>query len=75
MNRSAANKSASSVSSGSYMPQTPAGTVLFELAAETEDNAWLNLIYYAGHMPYNTKDNLIRRGYKVLFWKVSHERL
>ena len=45
MNRSAANKS---VSSGSYMPQTPAGTVLFELATETEDNAWLNLIYFVG---------------------------
>ena len=72
MNGSDVNKS---ISSGSYIPETPAGTILFELAAETEDQAWLHLIYYASYMPYKTKDNFIRRGYKVLFWRVSHERL
>jgi len=48
-----------------YVPITPGGTVLIELAAETEDGAWTKLINDASHMPYKTKQNFINRGYTI----------
>jgi hypothetical protein len=56
---------------GKFFPETPAGTVLMELGANTEDKAWSNLLKDAAHMPYKTKDNFIKRGYKVTFWTLQ----
>jgi hypothetical protein len=49
----------------SWVPVTPAGSLLFHLEAETEDAAWQNLLKDAAHMPYNGKDGFYERGYRV----------
>ena len=49
-----------------YIPETPAGTLLFELEAKTEQGAWDKLRNATKHMPYKNKADLIKRGYKVL---------
>lgn len=55
-----------------YIPSTPAGTILTWLARDTEDAAWEALLKDAAHMPYRTKENFIKRGYKVdLFTPVA----
>ena len=53
----------------SYFPETPAGTVLMHLKSKTEEEAWKKLLKDAAHMPYKTKENFIKRGYKVLRWE------
>lgn len=53
-----------------YIPETPAGTVLVHLQANTEEKAWKNLMIDSAHMPYKTKENYIRRGYKVEEWEI-----
>jgi hypothetical protein len=52
-----------------YMPFTPAGTPLDHLAADTETEAWENLLEDAKHMPYRTQENFQKRGYSVLPWE------
>ena len=49
-----------------YFPETPAGTVLINLRAKTEQGAWDKLMHEARHMPYRNKTEFIERGYKVL---------
>ena len=49
----------------SYIPITPGGTLLFDLKAKTEEQAWRNLLKAAAHMPYKTKERFIARGYTV----------
>lgn len=48
-----------------YMPVTPGGTVCDWLEADTEEQAWENLLKEASHMPYKTKENFKLRGYTV----------
>lgn len=48
-----------------WMPRTPAGTALMDLAANTEMGAWANLRFATAHMPYKTVDDLKERGYLV----------
>lgn len=47
------------------MPVTPGGTVCDWLEADTEEQAWENLLKEASHMPYKTKENFKLRGYTV----------
>jgi hypothetical protein len=51
-----------------FVPETPGGSVLMNLAANTEDQAWKNLMRDAAHMPYKTKEGFVNRGYKVSLW-------
>lgn len=61
-----------------FIPVTPAGTpVIWSAgsrgpgklnAAQTEDEAWANLLADAAHMPYRNKADLIERGYTVESW-------
>lgn len=51
-----------------YVPITLAGTPCTWLERQSEDEAWAALLKDAAHMPYKTKDNLIRRGYTVEKW-------
>jgi hypothetical protein len=58
---------------GTYIPETPGGTVLAHLEAKTEEKAWANLLRDAAHMPYKGVTGFQKRGYKVLFWEeVDH---
>lgn len=52
-----------------YIPITPGGTPLLHLGAYTEDKAWENLMIEAAHMPYESKEAFIRRGYEV--WEMQ----
>jgi hypothetical protein len=54
---------------GAFVPETPAGTVLFDLRAKTEERAWANLLREAAHMPYQGIEGFKRRGYKVEWWE------
>lgn len=54
-----------------YVPATPAGTVLFHLAAKTEQKAWENLLKDAAHMPYKGIEGFKARGYTVELWEVA----
>jgi hypothetical protein len=48
-----------------YYPVTPGGTVCDWLESKTEDEAWVKLLKDAAHMPYENKQEFIRRGYEV----------
>ena len=52
-----------------YIPVTPGGTVLFDLRAKTEVEAWKNLMKDAAHMPYRTIENFKARGYTIDEWQ------
>jgi hypothetical protein len=54
---------------GSWIPSTPAGTLLPWLEAPTEAKAWANLLKDAAHMPYRGIEGFKRRGYTVDFWE------
>lgn len=49
-----------------FVPFTPAGSMLAHLEADSEEQAWDNLMEDAAHMPYPDKDAFINRGYEVL---------
>lgn len=51
-----------------WIPETPAGSMLAHLEADTEDQAWLNLLEDAKHMPYDGIQGFKERGYKVERW-------
>lgn len=48
-----------------FIPMTPAGTVLADCEASTEDGAWKNLMKAAAHMPYTGQAEFEKRGYTV----------
>jgi len=48
-----------------YVPRTPAGSLLPQCAARTEEGAWQNLMREAAHMPYPDKAAFVARGYTV----------
>lgn len=48
-----------------YYPVTPAGTLLTDLGATTEEQAWENLLSQAAHMPYKGIDGFKLRGYTI----------
>ena len=48
-----------------WIPSTPAGTVLAHLEAPTQDEAWENLLKDAAHMPYEGRSGFADRGYTV----------
>ncbi len=48
-----------------YIPVTPAGTMVPHLERNTEDEAWEALLEEASHMPYAGKQGFIERGYTV----------
>jgi len=52
-----------------YIPVTPGGTPCTWLESLTEDDAWAKLLHDARHMPYKTKENFQKRGYKVERWE------
>lgn len=47
-----------------FFPITPAGTVLATLKANTEEQAWANLLRDVGEL-YPSREELERRGYTV----------
>jgi hypothetical protein len=49
----------------SFIPVTPAGTLLVGLAADTEAEAVRRLLKDAAHMPYRTWENFQKRGYVI----------
>ena len=49
----------------SFIPQTPAGTLVTGLAADTEEEAIRRLLIDAAHMPYGTWENFQKRGYSI----------
>lgn len=49
-----------------YIPATPAGTLLMHLSACSEDLAWENLLEDAKFMPYNSREEFEARGYEVI---------
>ena len=49
----------------SWYPITPAGSLCAHLEADTEKEAWDNLLIDAAHMPYIGKEGFIERGYTV----------
>jgi len=48
-----------------YIPSTPGGTPLFHLKADSEEQAWTNLVEDAKHMPYDGVEGFKARGYTV----------
>jgi hypothetical protein len=52
-----------------WIPETPAGSVLVELAADTEAQAWANLLEDAAGMPYDGIEGFKARGYTVEEWE------
>lgn len=52
-----------------YVPLTPGGSVLLELMAHTEQEAWENLLEATSHMPYGSIEDLKERGYEI--WKAT----
>lgn len=48
-----------------YIPVTPAGTPCDWLEADTEEQAWQNLLRDAAHMPYRGVAGFKQRGYTV----------
>jgi hypothetical protein len=56
-----------------WIPETPAGTVLDWLVAETEEQAWQNLLEDAADMPYNGVAGFRARGYQVFEYDVVEE--
>jgi len=48
-----------------FIPFTPAGSIILDCAAPTEDKAWAKLLKAAAHMPYPDKAAFVRRGYTV----------
>ena len=53
-----------------YIPETPGGNLCIWLIAKTEEQAWTNLLIDDAHMPDNTKENFIKRGFSVVKVKV-----
>lgn len=49
----------------SFIPCTPAGTLVTNLAADTREEAIRRLLVDAAHMPYGTWKNFKRRGYTI----------
>lgn len=49
----------------SFIPSTPAGTLVVGLAADTEAEAIERLLIDAAHMPYGTWKNFQKRGYTI----------
>ncbi len=56
-----------------WFPETPGGTVLAHLGANTEEKAWARLMKDARHMPYNGRAEFEARGYKVLQWEAQDD--
>lgn len=48
-----------------FVPCTPAGSLLFHIAAPTRQQAIDNLLEDAAHMPYGTWENFEKRGYTI----------
>lgn len=48
-----------------YVPVTPGGTFLFNLASSTKSKAIDKLLSDAAHMPYKTWKNFKKRGYTI----------
>ncbi len=49
----------------SFIPVTPAGTVIVGLAADTRQEAINRLLHDAAHMPYGAWKNFKKRGYTI----------
>lgn len=49
----------------SFIPCTPAGTLVVGLAADTREEAIRRLLKDAAHMPYGTWENFQLRGYTI----------
>jgi hypothetical protein len=50
---------------GKFVPCTPAGTFIFNLASNTKTKAIKKLLIDANHMPYKTWENFKKRGYTI----------
>lgn len=49
----------------SYIPCTPAGTLVLGLAADTREEAIRRLLIDAAHMPYRSWKGFKKRGYTI----------
>ncbi len=48
-----------------YVPSTPAGTLLFHLESKTRKEAIKKVMREAAHMPYKTWADFEKRGYVI----------
>lgn len=49
----------------SFIPSTPAGTLIVGLAADSEEEAIRRLLIDGAHMPYGSWKNFKKRGYTI----------
>jgi len=49
-----------------WVPFTPGGSCCMDLASKTENEAWNNLLFATAHMPYQSREDLEKRGYEVV---------
>jgi hypothetical protein len=49
----------------SFVPCTPGGSLLVNLASKTMQGAWDNLLKDASHMPYDGVQGFRERGYTI----------
>ena len=52
--------------SSSFIPVTPAGTMVIELESTTKEEAWTKLEEALSHMPYISREEIEDRGYTVI---------
>lgn len=48
-----------------FIPVTPAGSMLVNLASDTNKEAWDKLLEDAAHMPYEGRAGFQKRGYTI----------
>ena len=59
----------------SYVPVTPAGSILMHLEADTRQQAIDNLLTDIAHIPLDRSwDDLELRGYEVVEWKSEWDK-
>jgi hypothetical protein len=49
-----------------FIPETPGGTLLVHLEADSEEEAWANLVEDAAFMRYGSRKIMYARGYRVI---------
>lgn len=54
------------MSNSRFVPFTPGGSFLANLARGTEEAAWKALEHATTHMPYKNRDELKARGYEII---------
>ena len=56
-----------------WIPETPGGSLLMHLEADSEEEAWANLVDDAPHVRYGSRSILYARGYRVIQLEEDNE--